>query len=1670
MRQEAVSVVVPTLNEEGNVVELVERVDRALRGSGRAYEIIFIDDHSTDRTRELISELSQEYPVFLFLKEGKRGKAQSLIEGFEHANHPVVAILDADLQYPPEALPEMADKLHEGCDIVVANRLTQDVGWARRFLTWGFHLFFTRFLHSLDCDTQSGMKVFRRRITREVRLESVSPWTFDLEFLLKARNYGYVIGSHDIIFSERHAGRSKINVFEAIFEIGWNALKMRFRRRAPLLIHPETESHMIGAGIAHNRSRFITHTTLPPETSAVHTFVLWQRVLVFLLVAALAAGLWFAPLATGIAFVAVMTLIYFIDTVFNLVVSFRSMSRPPELAYDEADLQGIREENLPVYSVLCPLYKEAHMLPGFVRAMDALDWPKDKLDVLLLLEENDGETIAAARAMDLPDHIRIVVVPHSFPKTKPKACNYGLSVARGEYLVIYDAEDVPEPEQLKKAYLGFTRLPDHIWCLQAKLNYFNPYQNLLTRLFTAEYSLWFDVVLPGLQSIETAIPLGGTSNHFRRRDLLQLEGWDPFNVTEDCDLGVRMFSRGYRTAIIDSVTLEEANSNLKNWLRQRSRWIKGYMQTYLVHMRHPLRLFRKNGWHALLFQLIVGGKIAFMLVNPLLWTMTIGYFVFRDEIGLYIEALYPTIVFYMAVVSLIFGNFLYMYYYMVGTAKRGHWPLVKYSLFVPFLYWPIVSVAAFIALWQLFTKPHYWEKTHHGLHLNLPEKKRRFLDVRPAGESVALPAPVMVASVSDPSMNSYDRALVEDESAVGRIVSMSEEPAPAKAESAFRREALARLFGKRKAEASAAITAEAVSVPVVSVSETAVTMPAEAAPAPMAETAIPLPDDELLNGEAEATTPTGWFGTLARETRVLLRFVFSREGFFMFALLFSAFLNFLFNAYLGRRLPLEDFALITLVNTLWYFSMIFLSPFSSAVNHETAYAAKADLRRIGGWVERLVRRSVGAMVYLSIGWLVLVPWLATFFQVSPLVLYLFTPVFTLGVFSTTHRGFLQGRLRFVSAGMIFIFEAAAKLVLAAAFLESGYHQLTYLAIPLSIAFSALSAWAFARPVLREAKEEPSDLSRPFPIKFYLASFVGGLATLAFLNIDLLLVKHFLPSREAGEYALLSVVGKMVFFLGSIPSSLIITLVSRAEGLNRNSRIVFRRLYAMTALVTVGGAGILGFYGGTIIPWLFGDRAVVVVPHLFWYAMAMALITLTNVVSSYHASRKQYLYALVPFVSVTVMVVAIIAAHASLDVITWGVFIAAFSGWLMMHFLDYHEKYMLYFQRGLRDFADIFIGSLPSVVPAGSKHRILIFNWRDKRHIQAGGAEEYVHEIAREWVAQGHQVTMFAGNDGKSPREEQVDGVSIVRRGGFYFVYLWAPLYYLFRFRGKYDVVIDCQNGVPFFTPLFVREPVFCLMHHVHQIVFFRELPGPLAYFASWLERDLMPWMYRDVPFITVSESSREEMLELGLGRAGIEIVHPGVHMDRLLGERVEKSAVPLVLYLGRLKAYKSVDVLIKAFRQVSENLPEARLVIAGTGDEEESLQEFAASLGLSPEQVEFTGFVSEEEKRRLLQRAWVLVNPSFMEGWGIVSIEANACGTPVIASDVSGLRDSVAHDRSGFLVPYGDDWAFAERILQVLEDGRLREKMSRQAKEWAEQFTWKKSGRSFMAILENRNA
>ena len=460
-----------------------------------------------------------------------------------------------------------------------------------------------------------------------------------------------------------------------------------------------------------------------PDNSAIVTFTSKQLGAMIAIGAVLVSGLILNWRVTLFSINIFFQVLYAIMTILKLWIVLKGERKNTQIKYSAKRLAEIDESKLPVYTLLIPVYKETEVLKQLIHNIEQLDYPQYKLDVRILLEEDDRETIELVRTMNLPSFYSSIVVPSSNPQTKPKACNYGLIHAKGEYVVIYDAEDRPEPDQLKKAYLAFQELPEEYVCIQAKLNYFNSNQNFLTKLFTQEYSMWFELLLVGIMQMDVPVPLGGTSNHFKISFLKEVGGWDPFNVTEDADLGIRLFKFDYKTAILDSRTWEEANSNVMNWIRQRSRWIKGYMQTWLVHMRHPVTLYKTLGLRGFVgYQAMILGTPLLPLINPIFWFMMILWY--TTGAG-WIQELFPGIFYYLAAFQLIFGNFMFTYINIMGMysvirdcalKKKSvfSYKLIKYALFTP-IYWLLMSIASYKALFQLLSNPFYWEKTHHGL-------------------------------------------------------------------------------------------------------------------------------------------------------------------------------------------------------------------------------------------------------------------------------------------------------------------------------------------------------------------------------------------------------------------------------------------------------------------------------------------------------------------------------------------------------------------------------------------------------------------------------------------------------------------------------------------------------------------------------------------------------------------------------------------------------------------------------------------------------------------------------------------------------------------------------------------------------------------------------------------
>ncbi len=450
-----------------------------------------------------------------------------------------------------------------------------------------------------------------------------------------------------------------------------------------------------------------------PEMSARTVLTRRQGVALYLLFSALLAGLALYPLETLIGLNAFMTLFYLGSFLFKLLLVWLGGEGPRDSARAiDARARQLDEASLPVFTILVPMFREPDVLPILARALREMDYPLAKLDIKIVLEESDHETIAAARALKLEPIFEIILVPPSQPQTKPKACNYALNFARGDFLVIYDAEDKPETDQLRKVVAAFERSPPETACVQCRLNYFNARENWLTRMFTLDYSLWFDLMLPGLQRIGAPIPLGGTSNHFRISVLRELRAWDPFNVTEDADLGVRLAQKGYRVGVIDSTTYEEANCNAGNWIRQRSRWIKGYMMTFLVHTRRPRHLLRSIGPVGVAsFVFFIGGTAISGLLNPISWAIFLVWLATSTSA---FSPLFPPALLYFSLFNLVAGNGLFVYLMMIGPFRRRWTSLAPWALTVG-AYWALMSIAAYRGLWQLVFTPFYWEKTTHGL-------------------------------------------------------------------------------------------------------------------------------------------------------------------------------------------------------------------------------------------------------------------------------------------------------------------------------------------------------------------------------------------------------------------------------------------------------------------------------------------------------------------------------------------------------------------------------------------------------------------------------------------------------------------------------------------------------------------------------------------------------------------------------------------------------------------------------------------------------------------------------------------------------------------------------------------------------------------------------------------
>lgn len=369
---------------------------------------------------------------------------------------------------------------------------------------------------------------------------------------------------------------------------------------------------------------------------------------------------------------------------------------------------------LPIVTILVPLYREREIAGHLIKRLSRLDYPRELLDVIVLLEHDDLTTQNVLLETNLPRWMRAIVVPHGTLKTKPRALNFGLPFARGSIIGVYDAEDAPDPDQIRKVVTRFAARGQDVACLQGVLDYYNSGTNWLARCFALEYAAWFRVMLPGLERLGLVIPLGGTTLFFRRNAIEKLGGWDAHNVTEDADLGIRLARHGYRTELINSVTQEEANCRVWSWVKQRSRWLKGYAITYGVHMRRPRKLLADLGlWRFMGVQLLFLGTLSQFVLAPVLWSFWLIPLGFDHPV--------QTTLPFAALVALsglfILSELTSFAVSCLGVIRAGKKGLIPWAATLHF-YFPLAALAAYKGLAELMWKPFYWDKTAHGIDLS----------------------------------------------------------------------------------------------------------------------------------------------------------------------------------------------------------------------------------------------------------------------------------------------------------------------------------------------------------------------------------------------------------------------------------------------------------------------------------------------------------------------------------------------------------------------------------------------------------------------------------------------------------------------------------------------------------------------------------------------------------------------------------------------------------------------------------------------------------------------------------------------------------------------------------------------------------------------------------------
>lgn len=473
----------------------------------------------------------------------------------------------------------------------------------------------------------------------------------------------------------------------------------------PKLIRQYLESHMAGELLE-------TARNLCPEKHSCRNFhidLLNPRLIASLALFILAIFLF--PTVGFLGLLVWLTVANLATTLlrFSAILSWRKDNKLPYWLPESSSRISAHRRLMKV-SILVPLFREDAVLPRLIESLELLDYPRESFEVKFLLEEVDTQTADSISKLKLPNFIQCITVPKDWLQTKPKAMNFALPHCNGEIIGIYDAEDRPDADQILKVVDHFLAAPANVACLQGYLDFYNSRSNWLSRCFTIEYATWFRVIMKGIQNIGLPIPLGGTTVFFRRRILEEIGGWDAHNVTEDADLGMRLARYGYRCEMVNTTTWEEANNVPFAWIRQRSRWLKGFAMTWASHMRDPAALFRDLGPLGFLsFHIILLGALNSFLAAPIFWALWLAHF----SIPIIEVDVIPTAVWWVFTTIMVIGQIVMLSAIILAIKRKHLRHLAPYILMLP-LYWPLGMLASYKALAELFFAPFYWDKTYHG--------------------------------------------------------------------------------------------------------------------------------------------------------------------------------------------------------------------------------------------------------------------------------------------------------------------------------------------------------------------------------------------------------------------------------------------------------------------------------------------------------------------------------------------------------------------------------------------------------------------------------------------------------------------------------------------------------------------------------------------------------------------------------------------------------------------------------------------------------------------------------------------------------------------------------------------------------------------------------------------